>query len=119
VIVEREGRSKVPAPAALRTHHFLVIARPSFDPETERAADARPTHAEPPAAVQDLADASPPRTPMANTLEPPSWLPAEGNWEWKRVLEATKRYPHWLQQADRAVLTAYCATWPLFFDAAQ
>jgi P27 family predicted phage terminase small subunit len=56
---------------------------------------------------------------LSNDPKPPSWLSAEAKKEWKRVLEATRKHPGWLQVVDRAALTAYCTHWSVFEAAAK
>jgi len=51
--------------------------------------------------------------------EPPEWLPGAAQDEWDRVLEACATHPTWLQHGDVAILTAYCATWATWLEAAQ
>lgn len=53
------------------------------------------------------------------TPKPPTWLPAPAKVEWKRVVAACAAFPTWLQEADRAALTAYCMAWATFQTAAQ
>lgn len=51
--------------------------------------------------------------------DPPDWLPEAGQDEWVRVVEACAPHPTWLQHGDVAILTAYCATWATWLEAAQ
>ncbi|MFH9587921.1 phage terminase small subunit P27 family [Streptomyces luteogriseus] len=51
--------------------------------------------------------------------DPPEWLPPVGQEEWERVTEACATHPTWLQHGDVAILTAYCATWAIWLEAAQ
>lgn len=51
--------------------------------------------------------------------EPPKWLDRHGKAEWRRVVKACAAYPTWLQQVDRAALSAYCTAWSTFLAAAK
>lgn len=53
------------------------------------------------------------------TPDPPEWLPDAGQDEWRRVVQACSINPGWLQHGDVAMLTAYCATWATWLEAAQ
>lgn len=52
-------------------------------------------------------------------LRPPAWLPREAKNEWRRIVDAVRDYPTWLQRADRAGLVAYCMAWSTFAEAAK
>ncbi|HVL99333.1 MAG TPA: phage terminase small subunit P27 family [Egibacteraceae bacterium] len=49
----------------------------------------------------------------------PKWLPRVGKAEWRRIVRACAGHPTWLQEVDVALLTAYCATWATYLDAAR
>ncbi len=51
--------------------------------------------------------------------KPPAWLPRVAAAEWRRVVKAAAVYPTWLQELDRAGLTAYCMAWAAFEEAAR
>jgi P27 family predicted phage terminase small subunit len=51
--------------------------------------------------------------------DPPRWLSREGRAEWRRVVKACEDWPTWLQEVDRAALSAYCSAWSTFVDAAK
>jgi P27 family predicted phage terminase small subunit len=51
--------------------------------------------------------------------DPPRWLSREARAEWRRVVRACEDFPTWLQEVDRASLTAYCVAWASFVDAAK
>lgn len=53
------------------------------------------------------------------TPAPPGWLPAAGRKEWRRVVKTCASHPGWLQHGDVAILTAYCATWATWLQAAR
>ncbi len=63
------------------------------------------------------------RTPFSADLQytprPPTWLSPAGKREWKRVVGLCKHWEGWIQQVDRACLTAYCTAWAAFEDAAK
>lgn len=61
-----------------------------------------------------------PQTPdLSNTPDPPEWLSAAARAEWERVVKVCGRYDGWLQEVDRAALTAYCMAWSTFAAASK
>ena len=72
-----------------------------------------------PAKVRELHSSRPrplsPELPdLSNTPEAPEWLPDAAKNEWARVIEVCSRYDGWLQQVDRAALSAYCMSWATY-----
>jgi P27 family predicted phage terminase small subunit len=57
---------------------------------------------------------SPEAPDLRNTPEPPEWLSKAAKHEWARVIEVCSRYDGWLQQVDRAALSAYCNSWATY-----
>ena len=63
--------------------------------------------------------------PIANlggglgTPDPPKWMDRDAKAEWRRAVKACEDWPTWLQEVDRAALTAYCVSWSTFLAAAQ
>jgi P27 family predicted phage terminase small subunit len=77
-----------------------------------------------PAEVREL-HGSRPRPPnpelpdLSNSPDAPEWLPDAAKEEWKRLIEVCRRYDGWLQQVDRAALSAYCMSWATYEQAAR
>ena len=53
------------------------------------------------------------------TPDAPSWMDRAAKREWRRAVRACADYPTWLQEVDRAALTAYCVAWSTFLQASQ
>jgi P27 family predicted phage terminase small subunit len=62
---------------------------------------------------------SPELPDLSNSPEVPEWLPEAARAEWERLIEVCGRYDGWLQQVDRAALSAYCMSWATYEAAAK